>query len=113
MIDASDLARFAGQVVRLSGTYQASFAPAHKSLSRDAQGHGVAAGCVVLLALEGGVFVDLFDRPAEEGKRLDKSQVLVTGTLSAPLPEDDDAQAAAAPMDLFEMIHITSIDPAA
>ncbi|ABG33234.1 replication factor A protein 3-like protein [Roseobacter denitrificans] len=105
--DASGFKQNTGRVVRLAGAYRAEFNPRHRTLVRDADGNLSAAGCVVVLALEDGSFVDLFDRPEEEGKALQGKKVVVTGTLCAP--EEEDASVAQA-VPLFHMIHISSID---
>ena len=105
--DASDLRGNTGQVVRLAGAYRAEFNPRHRTLVRNADGTLGAAACVVLLALEDGSFVDLFDRPEDEGRALQGKRVVVTGTLCAP-DKEDASVAHAAPM--FQMIHISSIE---
>ncbi|WP_220800245.1 replication factor A protein 3-like protein [Roseobacter sp. OBYS 0001] len=108
IINASDLKRNAGQIVRVAGEYRPEFNPRHRTLVEDANGNLTAAGCVVLLALADGTFVDLFDRPEDEGRTLHGKAVVVTGTLCAPDTNTGDASVAqAAP--LFHMIGISSI----
>lgn len=107
-INASDLKKNAGRVVRLAGEYRPEFNPRHRTLVEDANGNLTAAGCVVVLALEDGTFVDLFDRPEDEGRRLQGQAVEVTGTLCAPDTDTGDGSAAHA-SPLFHMIHISGI----
>jgi hypothetical protein len=111
LVSPSDLALHAGRTVRLAGIYRAEFAPAHKMLSVDASGRGVAAGCVVLLELDDGSFVDLLDRPVAEGKRLNGARVVVMGELSAPMPEQARAGEDAASGGLYELIRIKGVEP--
>lgn len=109
LVALSDLAKHAGDVARVSGTYKAEFNPAHKMLVTDEDGNLAPAGCVVLLALDDGAFVDLFDRPVDEGRRLDGQRVVVTGKLVAPLAADDSSVAARIP--LYGFVRISTIAP--
>ncbi|WP_227269642.1 replication factor A protein 3-like protein [Roseobacter weihaiensis] len=109
LVALSDLAKYVGDVVRVSGTYKAEFNPAHKMLVTDEHGNTVPAGCVVLLAVEDGAVVDLFDRPVDEGRRLNGQRVMVTGKLVAPLAAEDSAVAMRTP--LYGFVDISAIAP--
>ena len=106
--DASGLARHAGRVVCLRGEYQPDFNAAQKTLLLDADGNVTSAGCIVLVKLADGSFVDIFDRPEDEGSRLKGKPVGVTGTLCAPDPQSSDEVACEQP--LYHMIRITGIE---
>ncbi|WP_299736133.1 replication factor A protein 3-like protein [uncultured Roseobacter sp.] len=114
LIAPSALAENAGRFVRLAGTYRAEFDPVHKMPVLDADGRSVPAACVVLLALDDGTFVDLANRPAEEGHRLDGQRVIATGELSAPLSDGDELldEAVAAEEPLYSLIHLATIEKA-
>jgi hypothetical protein len=115
LVGPGELAAHAGRLVRLKGRYRAEFDPAHKVVSRGEDGASRRAGCVAVLELQDGSFVELYSRPVDEGRRLDGRTVVATGEVSPPDPPfeaPDDRAELAQEEPMYSLVRIEAIEAA-